>query len=103
VLNRDSGAIVEKIGYGQTKGLATELLRRGHIDRFRGRVGIDSSRVGCRRAHFLPALPLRRTRHVAIEAGHPGDDDLVPVGLEYMVAKAAANCRAEEFDASQEF
>jgi hypothetical protein len=94
---------VEKIGYGQAKRLAAELLRCGEIDRFRRRVGIDSPRIGRRRAHFLPALPLRRTRHVAIEARHAGDDDFVAVCLEDMVAHTAVNCHAQDVDACQEF
>ena len=94
---------MEKIGYRQAKGLATELLRGGNIDRPRGRVGIDRVRIGRRRAHFLPALSLRRTRHVAIEAWRAGDDDFVTVGLENMVAHAAVDRRAQEFDVSQEF
>ena len=85
------------------KGLATELLRGGNIDRLCRRVGIDRSRVGRRRAHFLPASPLRRTRHVAIEARHAGDDNFVAVGLENMVAQAAANRHAQNLDALHEF
>ena len=102
-LNRDPGAIAEKIGYGQAKRLATELLRCGNIDRPGGRVGIDRLRIGRRRAHFLPALPLRRTRHVAIEARHTGDDDVFAIHLEYMVAHAAVNRPAQDIDAFHEF
>ena len=94
---------MKKIGYGQVKGLATELLRGGNIDRLCSWVGIDRSRISRRRAHFLPTSPLRRTRHVALEARHARNDNFVAVGLEHMVTQAAANRRAQHLDAFQEF
>jgi hypothetical protein len=54
-------------------------------------MGIDGLGVRRGRAHFLAALPLRRRRHIAIEARHPRDDDLVTIGLVHAIAQLAAD------------
>jgi len=84
-------ASAEEIRSGQPKGLAAELLGRRDIDRFRRRMGVDGLGVRRSRAHFLPALPLRRSRHVTVETGHLRDDDRVAVGLIHAIAQAATN------------
>ena len=92
-IERDAGASLEEIGYGQPKGLPAKLLRRGDIDRLGRRVGIDGLRVYGGSAHLLPALPLGHARHMAVETRHPRDDELVAICLVHAIAHAAADGR----------
>ena len=91
----------EKIGYGETKRLAGQLLRRGDIDRLRHRVGIDGLRESGRGTHPVAAFPLRRARYVAVETRHAGDDDFVAIGLIHSITKAPANRHAEATDGAK--
>ncbi len=88
---RHPRAVIKEVGYREPKGLAAELFRDGHVDGFGRRIRIDGLGKGGRCAHFLPAFPLRRIRHVAIEARDSRDDNLVAVGFVHSVAGAAAN------------
>ena len=95
-LQRHARAAVEEIGYGQAKRLASEFLRRRHVDRFGGRVRIDGfrERGGC--SHPGATITLRRTRLVPIESRDPRHDDFVALGLEHAIADAPADCHAGE-------
>jgi hypothetical protein len=94
-------AAEEKIGYGESKRLASELLRRRHIDGLRHRFCIDGLGERGGRAHFLPPIALRRTWHIAAEPRDPRHDDFVAIRLVYAIAHAAANRHARETEVGQ--
>ena len=92
---------MEKIGYGEAKGLPTRLLRRGDVDRLGRGVGIDRLGESGRGAHPVATIPLRRARHVAVEARHARDNDSVAIGLEHSVTQAPANRHAKATDGAK--
>ena len=93
---------MEKISYGEPKGLAAELLRGGHVDCLRHGIGIHGLGESGGRAHPVAAIPLRRTRHVPVEARHARNDNLMPIRLVNAVTHAAAKGPAKQDDSSQE-
>ncbi len=73
----------------EAEGLPAQDAGAGDVEGFRDGVGVDGG------AEAVALRASRGGRHVAVEAGHAGGDDLRAVGFENDVADAAAE-RADE-------